>query len=467
MDVVVIGCGASGVAAIRRLHDAGLKVLGLEAADRIGGRICTVPFASGTVDIGAAWCHGEKDNVVFEITNPLDLLGRPDPFENIYVLSNGDLVDREKGATITGALNDEVAKADKNNSNSISECVRKAAKSNELLKNNGQLTATFVEWFERSNHVGGQRDPRRGKSLKGLEECWPCAGEVFLNWKGRGYKTILDVLLNRYPDPSKEIPVPILLNKEVESIRWGTNQPGLDSNNPLVHVKCTDGSLYSAKSVIVTVSVGVLQERHNTLFNPSLPEEKINTINNLQLAVLGKIYIEFERPWFPKTANFTVLWREEDKSKFSADEKWITEIYGLWTVDHQPNVLLAWTYGNGTELMEKVSLEGVKAGIQKLLNVVFKKQFDVTPIKSVIRSQWASNPLARGAYSYRCVASEENRSSAILLSEPLYRTNKFPVVCFGGEATSHHRHNSVHGAVEAGFREADRLIESFKRLDIK
>lgn len=55
MDVIVIGCGAAGVAAMRKLHDAGLQVMGLEAGDRIGGRICTVEFGETVVDIGAAW----------------------------------------------------------------------------------------------------------------------------------------------------------------------------------------------------------------------------------------------------------------------------------------------------------------------------------------------------------------------------------------------------------------------------
>lgn len=49
----------------------------------------------------------------------------------------------------------------------------------------------------------------------------------------------------------------ILLNKEVENIQWG-----LDANNPLVKIKCKDGSLFTAKSVIVTLSIGVLQERY-------------------------------------------------------------------------------------------------------------------------------------------------------------------------------------------------------------
>ncbi|GBP21894.1 hypothetical protein EVAR_6866_1 [Eumeta japonica] len=75
-----------------------------------------------------------------------------------------------------------------------------------------------------------------------------------LNWKGKGYKTILDVLLKKIPNPSEEIPVEILLNKEVENIKWNTAQKD-------VIVSCKDGTTYTARSVIVTVSVGVLKER--------------------------------------------------------------------------------------------------------------------------------------------------------------------------------------------------------------
>lgn len=53
-----------------------------------------------------------------------------------------------------------------------------------------------------------------------------------------------------------------------------------------------------------------------------------------------------------------------------------------------------------------------------------------------------------------------------MLSEPLYHGDEFPVVCFAGEATSHHRHSAVHGAVESGFREAERLINSFKKFGV-
>lgn len=104
------------------------------------------------------------------------------------------------------------------------------------------------------------------------------------------------------------------------------------------------------------------------------------------MCVLDKIYIEFTTPWWPKSpASFTILWREEDKAKFTGKESWVTEIYGFNTVEYQPNMLLAWIYGEGAKAMEKASKEDVKAGVEKLLDVVFRKEFDVTPVKFVLR----------------------------------------------------------------------------------
>lgn len=65
-DVVVIGAGLAGLAAARRAQDAGLRVVVLEARDRIGGRVHTVPLPgrSGTpIDLGAAWVHGLESEV--------------------------------------------------------------------------------------------------------------------------------------------------------------------------------------------------------------------------------------------------------------------------------------------------------------------------------------------------------------------------------------------------------------------
>src|SRR5207248_4829808 len=59
--VVVVGAGASGLAAARTLHDTGLDVTVLEARDRIGGRAYTsYDLADHPVELGAEFIHGEN-----------------------------------------------------------------------------------------------------------------------------------------------------------------------------------------------------------------------------------------------------------------------------------------------------------------------------------------------------------------------------------------------------------------------
>src|SRR4051812_42068592 len=54
-DVVVVGAGLSGLTAARRLRDAGLDVVVLEARDRAGGRLRTVTADGHAIDLGGTW----------------------------------------------------------------------------------------------------------------------------------------------------------------------------------------------------------------------------------------------------------------------------------------------------------------------------------------------------------------------------------------------------------------------------
>lgn len=96
--IVVIGAGPSGIAASTRLIEMGFQnVILLEAENRIGGRIHTVPFADNVIDLGAQWCHGEKNNVVFETVrkNKLDVLESTGSVYDDYkcIRSNKDVLD--------------------------------------------------------------------------------------------------------------------------------------------------------------------------------------------------------------------------------------------------------------------------------------------------------------------------------------------------------------------------------------
>lgn len=54
--VIVIGAGAAGFAAATKLVSNGFKnVTILEAENRIGGRVNTIPFGNNVLDMGGQW----------------------------------------------------------------------------------------------------------------------------------------------------------------------------------------------------------------------------------------------------------------------------------------------------------------------------------------------------------------------------------------------------------------------------
>ena len=62
VEVAVIGGGAAGIGAARRLREAGVKALILEARGRLGGRAWTVEAGGFPVDLGCGWLHSAKRN---------------------------------------------------------------------------------------------------------------------------------------------------------------------------------------------------------------------------------------------------------------------------------------------------------------------------------------------------------------------------------------------------------------------
>jgi monoamine oxidase len=69
VDVVIIGAGAAGIAAARRLSAAGRKFVVLEAADHIGGRCITETRTFGVpYDRGAHWIYAPDLNPLSKLT---------------------------------------------------------------------------------------------------------------------------------------------------------------------------------------------------------------------------------------------------------------------------------------------------------------------------------------------------------------------------------------------------------------
>jgi monoamine oxidase len=62
IDVAIVGAGAAGVAAARRLANHGASVLLVEALDRIGGRSWTRMVDGLPLDLGCGWLHSGERN---------------------------------------------------------------------------------------------------------------------------------------------------------------------------------------------------------------------------------------------------------------------------------------------------------------------------------------------------------------------------------------------------------------------
>lgn len=96
--IVIVGAGASAIAAATKLYENGLtNITILEAENRIGGRLNSVEFGGSIVDLGGQWVHGENGNVVYDMVKNLDLLSPSfNTYEDMtFYLPNGSVLDKQ------------------------------------------------------------------------------------------------------------------------------------------------------------------------------------------------------------------------------------------------------------------------------------------------------------------------------------------------------------------------------------
>lgn len=100
----------------------------------------------------------------------------------------------------------------------------------------------------------------------------------------------------------------VLLNKKVNKIRW-------EDNNNKCEIVCLDGSCYEADHVIVTVSLGVLKDKLQELFEPILPLYKQNVIKATGFGGITKIILKFSAKWWPDdVTGFSLVWNQDDSA---------------------------------------------------------------------------------------------------------------------------------------------------------
>ncbi|XP_041032491.1 peroxisomal N(1)-acetyl-spermine/spermidine oxidase [Carcharodon carcharias] len=483
-SIVIIGCGVAGLGAAQRLLQHGFsRVRLLEATERSGGRIWSRLFANGLVEIGAQWIHGpSKQNAVFQLASQYDLLdeeamsednqakqinGYP-PGMSAYCTSSGKRI----GPEIAGPVKElystlclksrEFFQSKTEPVRSLGEFLKlEIARCAEEWKDdeetcNLKLALLNVE-FKMECCISGT-DSLDLVALQSFGEYLLLPG-IDCVFPG-GFKSLIDAMMKSLP---KGI---VSYNKPVKCIHWNGSfkASNTQEHSYSVLVECEDGETIPADHVIVTVPLGFLKEHYKTFLRPPLPVSKINSIQKLGFGTNNKIFLEFEEPfWEPEHHLINLVWEDESpllSTRPDLQKEWFRKIFGfivLRPVERYGHVLLAVLTGEEANFMESLSDSEVKNCLTQVIRR-FTGNPSIPLPKSIIRSKWYSDRYTKGSYSYTAVGSSGDDIDVIAQPLPLTSTKAQPLqVLFAGEATHRTFYSTTHGALESGWREADRL----------
>ncbi|XP_072025889.1 spermine oxidase-like [Amphiura filiformis] len=473
VNVIIIGAGIAGLAAAQRLLGAENKaekinVTILEASSRAGGRIHSVPFGNGISEQGATWIHGIEGNPVYEfmqeknIEKPTLTKSTHLSTKRHYCYTDGQTLPRNLVKKVGGLYYDALRQSGQfNQSEEEVDCSKSIG---EYLEEKfdrfaeEDVLADILRYFVNVGcnynacdtlHDLMLRDEGEYIELEGYHPIFP-----------QGYSQVIDTFLEKLPTDC------VVYNSPVKCIHWNRDdgQENTGINGPLatgaVKVECTDGRTFPSDYIIVTVSLGVLKENQRTMFNPQLPKEKQRAIERMGFGTVATISLEYETQfWTTYSKNcINLVWRDkmEYAVKKNPSQEWFRKLNTFYQSQHSPNVLVAWLSGNEARQMETLPEEEIIQKCTDILQNIFS-DCSIPKPKSMLRTQWYTNPHFRGSYSYMSVGSEG--ADIDILAEPI-TANGRPVILFAGEATHRYFYSTTHGAMLSGQREADSILKN-------
>ena len=432
-DVLIIGAGVAGLAAAGKLSQAGVRVLVLEAQDRIGGRVLTIhPSGFETaVELGAEFVHGRPPETFDLITgtNIVAVQVKGQPFcSDEHGIGRCDFWERIERVLDT-------MKRHASPQQSFDAFVRQL-QDPEISEEDKRAACMYVRGF----HAAHPQEISVQSLIEGIEAEEEIDGDSQFRLP-QGYDHLVAALSRNLGDNSAKLE----LNTAVTRVKWKPSSVEIEA----VH-NGNSRSTITVSRLLSTLPLGIMQQPDAVSFDPPLAE-KSRSLSALRVGHVIRVSMTFRRRfWADLKAEGQSL--AKMSFLFSSDPDFPT----WWAF---APLLTGWAPAEAAERLSLLSEDEICERALSALARVF--HLPVVRCREELlhayTHNWQTDPYSRGAYSYVAQGgSDTQREFAAPIAGTLF---------FAGEATNFAgHHGTVHGAIASGYRAAQEILSSLSGM---